>query len=234
MEKISVIFCKSFLDHLRRGLQLHADIAIDFTAALNLVGFKNSNEIEGNDLNDCHIFKSFIRGFCQIIKQYNRQNIWKAYGFNAIFPNNDSNDCYELKSNGFYENYEQIMAEFDSLLNSVKPMNTRKLQLIEQTVYKNIEWIEKLVGCDSNRIGRYSVLIILTSGLKKDSFKNLENIIEKTYLSPISVLIIDLNLNENTKELEDITKIINASGKLDNRNNIEVNIQINISLKLVF
>ena len=220
LESISVTYGESFLDNLRRGLQLHSSISIDFTAALNFIEFKNRNKINSKDLNDCHIIESFISGFCQIIKQYNRQNIWTASGFNAIFANNDCNDFYEFKPNAFYENYDQIIAEFNSLMNSVKPINSTKH--FGSIVDKNVEWIEKLVGCDSDRISRYSVLIILTADLTKDNLKNLDEMIEKTKSSPISILIIDMNLNGSTKELDDITKIMNASEALDNRNNIEV------------
>ena len=229
LENISIKSDESFLDYLRNGLQFNVNIAVDFTSALHLKDFRSDIQSGTSfDSNDCHFFKSFIRSFCQIISQYNRQNIWTASGFNAIFPESESNDFYEFKTNGFYNNFEQILIDFDSIIKSIEP-NVKKSFNIEPTVDRCVESIEKLVESDSIKNCRYSVLLIMTSNLCKGVMKNLEHIIDKTNSSPISVLIIDINLSESPKDLKDITKMMDNSEKLDNRNNIEV---LSIHLKV--
>lgn len=221
LDAISEVLDDSFLDHIRDGLQFHANIAIDFTAALTN---RQVSESYDNPSLDSDIYMSFVKNIHKILNQYNYQNLWTISGFNAILTDNITD--YHYSGTQDCKTLEDMSSRFENLLKNARTLTskgqTNRVINLEPMVNDTVEWVERLVATDPNRKCRYSILFVLTSNLCKDTIRNLDYMINKSCGTPISIVIIDVNFNGNHKEIQEIRRLMNNKKKLDNRNNIEV------------
>jgi hypothetical protein len=225
LDSIQMIEEVSFMDYLKNGAQFHLKVSLDFSTLLTFNDSTNSTQSTNGTIDKANAFKSIIRSLCDITKQYEHQRLLAASGFGAVFPDNESTDYYELDT--YFECVEDLIASYELLLKSVKPLPKRKSHKMvnfEPTICQTLQWIEKILGNERNNKLDYFILLIMTSEVNSDMIKTLDSVINKTFSKPISIIIIDNDCCCNTlnEENEDLITGITRSKRLNYRNNIQV------------
>jgi hypothetical protein len=221
LDSIQTIEEKSFMDYLKNGAQFHFKVALDYSTLLKFNDSTNSEQSTNGTIDKANIFKLIIRSLGDIIKQYEYQRLLAVSGFGAVFSDSESTDYYELDK--YFESVEDLIANYELLLKSVKPLSKpkcHKMVNFEPTICQTLQWIETFLGDERNKLD-YFILLIMTSEVNNDMIKTLDSVINKTFSKPISIIIIDNDCccNVHNKGNEDL---FNGMTRSSYRNNVQV------------
>ncbi|KAF6031303.1 CPNE9 [Bugula neritina] len=173
----------SFIDYITGGCQLHATMAVDFTAS-------NGNPMDPKSLHFNNPsypnqYETAIRSVGEIIQDYDSDKLFPALGFGARLPP-DGRVSHEFFLNGhtdnpYCEGVEGILSAYKHSLNTVQLYGPTNFAPIINHVARFA--MERRGGTD------YFILLIITDGIITDMPQTKAAIVNAARL-PMSIIII--------------------------------------------
>ena len=178
----------SFIDYLKKGMQIALAISIDFTASnLDISNPKSNHIIKDDELNN---YELAIKNCGQILAYYDYDQVYPVYGFGALVLGNKIVDhCFNVNLNkdpdirGIFS----VLKCYRRCLQNIKlygpthfaPMLRNIIKEVKRKMKSQVNYTE------------YNMLLILTDGDIKDLEETVEEIIIASKL-PISIIIIGI------------------------------------------
>ena len=177
----------TFIDYLKKGININLNIAIDYTISNGKPTEKKSLHYDSDDKND---YEKAIFSCGSIVGYYDKDQIFPVYGFGGIPLNeNKVNHCFNI-------NFEESpnIKSINNVL-SIYKKSLKKIQFSGPTFFSPIlQKVMQEIGLkmeEKNNENYYEILMILTDGIINDMNETIELLIDCAEL-PISVIIIGI------------------------------------------
>ena len=177
----------TFIDYLKKGININLNIAIDYTISNGKPTEKNSLHYDSENKND---YENAIESCGSIVGIYDKDQKFPVYGFGGIpFNENEVNHCFNInfKKSPDIESIKEVL--------SIYKQSLKKIQFSGPTFFSPIlQKIMQEIGLkmEKNRNENYyEILMILTDGIINDMKETIELLIDCAEL-PISVIIIGI------------------------------------------
>lgn len=186
--KVRVYDKLTFIDYLKKGMQIALAIGIDFTASNKDYKLENSNHYIQQDKLNC--YEQAIKYCGQILAYYDYDQVYPVYGFGALVLGEKIVDnCFSVNLNmdpnirGIYN----VLANYRRCLKNIKfygptcfaPIINKMISEIRVKIKSVYDYLE------------YNVLLILTDGNVSDLEESVEGVITASKY-PISIIIIGI------------------------------------------
>ena len=217
VQNVSISEKPTFLEYLRRGIQLNVVTAIDFTSSngnpksiTSLHALKKDGKF--ND------YQSAIHGVCDILLCYDYDKKIPMYGFGGK-PAGTSHvsHCFPLagaEDSNYADGLDGVMSVYQNCLNEVT--------LSSPTYFKNVlrKGMDTAAKAKEDKSLVYTILLVLTDGLIHDMQPTIDCLVECADL-PMSVIIIgvgdeDFSLMQ-TLDGDHGAKLHNSKGEASRR-----------------
>ncbi|KAG9395506.1 Copine [Carpediemonas membranifera] len=190
IDKFTIHKVPTFFDFLRRGLQLHLSVAIDFTASNGNPADSRSLHYMG-DPNRPNEYQQAIRSVGEVLAPYEPNGIFTALGFGAALqPANRVSHCFNLAPGdgtvagpiGIEQVYKQALAS---------------VRLSGPTLFGPI-----IETCRRRALqrgpGHYDVLLIITDGVVTDVQNSIRAVVAAGK-TPMSIIIVGVGREDFTQ-----------------------------------
>ncbi|OMJ86604.1 hypothetical protein SteCoe_11816 [Stentor coeruleus] len=177
----------SFAEYCHSGLGLNFNYAIDFSKTKT-----NTHNLNGKPGTYMHALNTLAPK----IEEYDYDKIFFGYGFGGFKPNQTDEWFYLTKddSNIEIDGYQNIIVNYSDIIKTITPSDDIILSpLIERIRQVSISKTENT---------EYNVLMIFTHGKVLD-IENIKNIVVKSSMAPMSIVVIEIGnaKNSNLKNL---------------------------------
>ncbi|KAK6150640.1 hypothetical protein DH2020_015572 [Rehmannia glutinosa] len=186
----------SFLDYISSGFELSFMVAVDFTAS-------NGNPRSPDSLHyidpsgRLNAYQRAIMEIGEVIKFYDSDRRFPAWGFGGRTPNGSVSHCFNLNgspSDFEVEGVEGIMSAYSSALHNVALAGPT---LFGQVINKAADIAAHSLSCHH---AKYYVLLIITDGVVSDLQETIDSVVRASDL-PLSILIVGVG-GADFKEME--------------------------------
>lgn len=200
----------SFVEYLKKGLEINMSLAIDFTSSNG--NPNNAGSLHALDLYVDNPYEKAIKYCGEIIAQYDTDKIFPCFGYGAILPNQkEVSHCFSLNLSD-----DPNISEIKNVLECYNEV-LKKITLKDPTYFSFIikKMIEMAKGTVKIKNSLYNILIIMTDG-KVDDFNETVNAIVEASSYPISIIIVGIGTNkfENMDKLDkQYLTLVNSKGQ---------------------
>lgn len=216
--KFKIIEKLTFIDYLKKGMQIALVIGIDFSASN-----KNYHQIS-NKLND---YEKAIKYCGQILAYYDSDQVYPVFGFGAKVLNSKITDhCFHVNLNKdpFINKISNVIKCYRRCLSHIKPDGPTNLSyILDKTIDDTKRKMKKSNNDKENINLEYTVLLLLTDGQISDMEKSVESIITASNY-PISVVIIGIG-DGNFKDMDaldaDLEPLVDKYGRIMQRDIVQ-------------
>ncbi|KAK6125679.1 hypothetical protein DH2020_040571 [Rehmannia glutinosa] len=186
----------SFLDYISSGFELSFMVAVDFTGS-------NGNPRSPDSLHyidpsgRLNAYQRAIMEIGEVIKFYDSDRRFPAWGFGGRTPNGSVSHCFNLNgspSDFEVEGVEGIMSAYSSALHNVALAGPT---LFGQVINKAADIAAHSLSCHH---AKYYVLLIITDGVVSDLQETIDSVVRASDL-PLSILIVGVG-GADFKEME--------------------------------
>ena len=207
----------TFIDYLRKGMQINLDIAIDYTASNNdpqdnPISLHNTDPRYPND------YERAIESCGSIVAFYDYDQLFPVYGFGGIprspyNPTNSVSHCFNVnfKQDPMIKGIENIILAYRQSLSKVTFAYPTLFSPVIEKVIQEIKY-----DLTNNREeNHYYILLILTDGCINDMQQTRDKIVEASYL-PMSIIIVGIGKADFTlmDQLDgDEEPVVNSRGE---------------------
>ena len=183
----------TFIDYLKKGIDINLDIAIDYTISNGKPNEKKSLHYDGEEPND---YEKAILSCGKIVGYYDRDQIFPVYGFGGI-PKNEKavNHCFNInfQESPDIKTIDEVIRVYKKSLKEIKFSGPTFFSPIIIKVMEEISLkIEK-----HPKDNYYEILMILTDGIINDMKETIKLLIDCANL-PLSVIIIGIGKSDFT------------------------------------
>ena len=215
---------KTFLDHVKQGININLSIAIDFSKPN-----ENLHKLYNDKMNR---YEEAIKYCGDILGYYNQDQQYPVWGFGADNIQEPFHKmCFPInfKENPNVEKIEGVIKEYRNCLNKITFAEEAEFSPV---ITNFIKMIEKDIK-DKKHTGEcYYILLLLTKGKYVDREKTIDQIVKGSKL-PMSIIIVGLeDLKKESGGEFDIVYMIDATGSMGNYLRAAKDQCINISNEL--
>ena len=189
----NVIQEKSFLDHLRHGMQLSVSIGIDFTASNGLPS--NNNSLHYFSDSKESEYAEAISSLAEVLRAYDSDGRIPLFGFGGEPAWFSGQVKHDFALNGKED--DPYVASFDEVVQVYKD-SIKLINLKGPTLFRPL--IERIISQFTNQENTYNILIILTDG-DIDDYQETANVIVEATRKPLSIVIVGVGY-ENFTSME--------------------------------
>ena len=189
----SIIQEKSFLDHLRHGMQLSVSIGIDFTASNGLAS--NNNSLHYFTESKESEYSEAISSLAEVLRAYDSDGRIAVFGFGGAPIWFSGQVKHDFALNG--QEDDPYVNGFDEVIEVYKD-SVNKVILKGPTLFRPL--IERIISQFTNQDNTYNILIMLTDG-DIDDYQETANVIVEATRRPLSVIIVGVGF-ENFTNME--------------------------------
>lgn len=177
----------SFMAYIQGGLQLKFIVAVDFTASNKQVSDPNSLHYMGNP-DSPSVYAQALHAVGTVVSSYLQDGCITALGFGARLPGQER-ASFDFSLSG---QSDPRVFGVDSLL-AVYAQATQNVKLSGPTLFTPLIR-NSIADCQQDPISQnnqnFTVLLIITDGIITDLKETIEAIIDASYESPISIVIV--------------------------------------------
>ena len=208
----------TFIDYLRKGMQINLDIAIDYTASNNDPQ-DNPIPLHNTDPRYPNNYERAIESCGSIVAFYDYDQLFPVYGFGGIprspyNPTNQVDHCFNVnfkKDDPMIKGIENIILAYRQSLTKVTLSYPTLFSPVLEKVIQEVHYDLK----NNREENHYYILLILTDGCINDMQQTRDKIVEASYL-PMSIIIVGIGKADFTlmNQLDgDEEPVINSRGE---------------------
>ena len=207
----------TFIDYLRKGMQINLDIAIDYTASNN-DPHDNPISLHNTDPRYPNDYERAIESCGSIVAFYDYDQLFPVYGFGGIprspyNPTNSVSHCFNVnfKQDPMIKGIENIILAYRQSLSKVTFAYPTPFSPVIEKVIQEI----KYDLANNREENHYYILLILTDGCINDMQQTRDKIVEASYL-PMSIIIVGIGKADFTlmDQLDgDEEPVVNSRGE---------------------
>jgi len=202
IEQCTIVPQTTFLDYIHNGADISFIVAIDFTASNGDPNSQSSLHYHDKQAGNLNQYAQAIAAVGEVVEFYDSDKKFPVYGFGAkLKPGHPA--CHCFAANGDEKNpdvhpengYAGVLQTYYETLNRVT--------LSGPTLFSGIIRKAAKIAEETQRLGKYYVLLIITDGIINDMANTIDAIIGASSL-PLSILIVGVGNADfsNMKELD--------------------------------